>query len=180
MNTETSSHPFDLLLEIDRRSRSEVDSSEVEQPTGTVGRLALRLGPWNLMFNMEDVAEIIPVPHVSRVPGVKSWLMGIANLRGTVISIVDLKEFLGGKPSNLMTSSRVVVVRSGEWDYGLLVDEIIGMRHFGPDNRQPSKNMVDVNLRSYVTEVFSSEDKLWLAFNVSQLLTDDRFLGAAS
>jgi len=55
------------------------------------GRLALRLSSWNLLFSMDDVAEIIPVPrNITRVPGVKRWLLGIANLRGKVISVSDL------------------------------------------------------------------------------------------
>ena len=57
-------HPFDLLLDIDRRSRSRSlsTSADIEKPTGMVGRLALRLNTWRLMFSMDDVSEIIPVP----------------------------------------------------------------------------------------------------------------------
>jgi len=181
VKTDSTLHPFDILLEIDSRSRrSEGDGADADQPGITTGRLALRLGAVNLMFSMDDVSEIIPIPHISRVPGVKAWLRGISNLRGTVISIVDLREFFGGKRSSLLSSSRVVVVHVEEWHYGLLVDEVIGMRHFGSENRLQSTNTIDESLQPYIGEAYNSEDKLWLEFNVNRLLTDQKFLGAAS
>jgi twitching motility protein PilI len=145
-----------------------------------VGRLALRLNTWRLMFSMDDVSEIIPVPNITRVPGVKPWLMGISNLRGTVVSIADLGELLGGRSSTLTASSRVVIVGSGEWSYGLLVDEVIGMRHFTSESKLSLAETVTDNLRPYVTEVFSSEKQIWFTFNVDALLSDDTFLDAAA
>ena len=132
------------------------------------------------MFSMDEVLEIIPVPPITRVPGVKSWLMGIANLRGTVISVVNLREFFSGKPSIPTPSSRIVIVRSGEWHYGVLVDEVIGMHNFDVESKLPSLDAIDANLRPYLTEAFHSEDTEWLAFNADRLLNDSRFLGAAN
>jgi twitching motility protein PilI len=132
------------------------------------------------MFSMDDVSEIIPVPAITRVPGVKSWLMGISNLRGTVISIADMGEFLGGKATMPTASSRVVIVKSGEWSYGLLVDEVIGMRHFTSESKLSLTETVADSLRPYVTEVFSSENQVWFTFNVDALLSDTTFLDAAA
>ena len=178
MENQISLHPFDQLLEIDSRSRFR-STTEAECPAALRGRLALRLGAWNLMFALEEVAEIIPLPRITRVTGVKTWLLGMANLRGVVISVVDLREFLTGKPTMLGPNSRVVVVRSGEWHYGLLVDEIIGMRQFGQEDKLPALDMIDAGLRPYLTEAFQGENKKWLAFSASRLLNDARFLGAA-
>lgn len=176
---EAPLHPFELLLKIDQRNRERVaPAARAAQPTAG-GRLALRVGSWNLLLPMDDVAEIIPVPRVTRVPGVRSWLMGIANLRGAVMSVIDLKEYLGGKPTAPTASSRLVVVRDGEWNYGLLADEIIGMRHFGPESRVAAAQSIEQPVRPYLTEVFTSEKQQWLAFNIGQLLKDPNFLNAA-
>ena len=148
-------HPFDVLLQLDKRIRERAPVAATgAQQSEIRGRLALRLGAWNLLFSMDDVAEIIPVPHITWVPGVKRWLLGIANLRGKVISVTDLRDFLTGRPTTRLPGSQIVVVRAGEWDYGLLADEIIGMRHFGPQHRLPSLDNVDEGLRPYVSEGF--------------------------
>lgn len=175
-------HPFDILLQLDQRIRDKAPVAAAGAQLSEIrGRLALRLGSWNLLFSMDDVAEIIPVPRsITRVPGVKRWLLGIANLRGRVISVSDLRDLLTGRPMARLPGSQVVVLRAGEWDYGLLADEIIGMRHFGPQHRLPALDAVDTNLRPYVLEAFLSDNQYWLVFNSDRLLTDPVFLNAAN
>jgi twitching motility protein PilI len=175
-------HPFDILLQLDQRIREKAPIAAAGAQLSEIrGRLALRLGSWNLLFSMDDVAEIIPVPRsITRVPGVKRWLLGIANLRGRVISVSDLRDLLTGRPLSRLPGSQVVVLRAGEWDYGLLADEIIGMRHFGPQHRLPALDAVDASLRPYVLEAFLSDNQYWLVFNSTRLLTDPAFLNAAN
>lgn len=176
----SSLHPFDMLLQLDQRVRERAPVAAINAQLSEIrGRLALRLGAWNLLFSMDDVAEIIPVPRVTHVPGVKRWLLGIANLRGKVISVSDLRDFLTARPTTQLPGSQIVVVQAGEWDYGLLVDEVIGMRHFGPQHRLPALDAVDENLRPYVTEAFLHDNRCWLVFNTGVLLKDPRFTDAA-
>lgn len=174
-------HPFDILLQLDQRIRRRTPVAAAGAQLSEIrGRLALRLGSWNLLFSMDDVTEIIPVPRITRVPGVKRWLLGIANLRGKVISVSDVRDFLTGRTTPRLPGSQVVVVRVGEWDYGLLVDEIIGMRHFGPQHRLPALDAVDASLRPYIIEAFLNDNQYWLAFNSGCLLADPVFLNAAN
>lgn len=170
-------HPFDILLQLDQRVRERIPVAAVSARLSEIrGRLALRLGSWNLLFSMDDVAEIVPLLRITQVPGVKRWLLGIANLRGKVISVSDLRDFLTGRPTPQLPSSQVVVVRAGGWDYGLLVDEVIGMRHFGPQHRLAAMDSVEEGLRPYVTEAFLNDGQYWLAFNAGKLLADPGFL----
>jgi twitching motility protein PilI len=173
-------HPFDILLQLDRRIRERIPVVAAGAQLSEIrGRLALRLGSWNLLFSMDDVAEIIPIPRITRVPGVKRWLLGIANLRGKVISVSDLRDFLTGRSTPQLPSSQVVVVRAGDWDYGLLVDEVIGMRHFGPQHRLSELDAVEASLRPYVVEAFLNDGQYWLAFDAGKLLADPPFLHAS-
>lgn len=173
-------HPFDILLQLDQRIHERGAITAASTPLSDIrGRLALRLGSWNLLFSMDDVAEIIALPRITRVPGVKRWLLGIANLRGKVISISDLQDFLTNRPTPQLPSSQVVVARADEWDYGLLVDEVIGMRHFGPQHRLSDLDTVEAGLRPYLSEGFLVDGQYWLAFNTGRLLVDPGFLRAS-
>lgn len=173
-------HPFDILLQLDLRVRERMPVAAASMQLSEMrGRLALRLGSWNLLFSMDDVAEIVPLPRITRVPGVKRWLLGIANLRGKVISVSDLRDFLTGRPTPQLPTSQVVVVRAGEWNYGLLVDEVIGMRHFGPQHRLATLDTVEEDLRAYVAEAFLNDGQYWLAFNAGKLLANPGFLHAS-
>jgi len=173
-------HPFDILSQLDQRIRQRIPVAAVGAQLSEIrGRLALRLGSWNLLFSMDDVAEIVPMPRITRVPGVKRWLLGIANLRGKVISVSDLRDFLTGQPMPQLPSSQAVVIRAGQWDYGLLVDEVIGMRHFGPQHRLTALDGVEESLRPYVADAFLNDGQYWLAFDTGKLLADPRFLHAS-
>ena len=138
----------------------------------------MRLGSWNLIFPLEQVSELIPVPRITRVPGVKPWFLGIANLRGTVIPVIDLGAFPYGQTTAPTVGSRVVIVPAGDWFYGLLAGETIGMRHFGTQTRLPNLETVETELREYLSAGFRSEGRLWLMFDPNLLLSDLRFLEA--
>ncbi|NJN46017.1 MAG: chemotaxis protein CheW [Candidatus Competibacteraceae bacterium] len=179
MSGQAVIHPFDLLLDIDKRNHAlTTDASAQAKPVGEEGRLAVRLGSWNLLLPMDDVAEIVPIPRITRIPGVATWLLGIANLRGTILSVVDLQEFLGGEPSTPTPNSRLVVARSGEWEYGLLIHEVIGMRQFGEQSRLPDM-AENNNFSPYFSEGFEGENRHWFVFNIDRLLNDPKFLDAA-
>lgn len=90
-----------------------------------------------------------------------------------------MKDFLTGRTTPRLPGSRVVV-RVGEWDYGLLVDEIIGMRHFGPQHRLPALDAVDASLRPYIIEAFLNDNQYWLAFNSGCLLARSGTTNAAN
>jgi twitching motility protein PilI len=182
VNNEVYPHPLLLLQEIDKRNQQRVQAKTPgeSQPASRRGRLAVRVGAWRLLFSMDDVKEIIPVPRVTQVPGVKDWLLGIANLRGAVVSVIDLYRFFCEEPTRLGSNSRLIVVVSGEWSYGLLADEVIGMRHFNSVNKLSTLDAVHAQLRLYLTEGFEMEQQQWLSFNVDQFLNEPKFLNAAS
>ena len=75
---------------------------------------------------------MLPIPEqVTRVPGAKPWFRGIANLRGQLLTVVDLKSFLGAGAPATDRQARVLVVASREVPTGLIVDEVVGFRRFG-------------------------------------------------
>jgi len=179
--SSAQSHPFDLLNELEQRYRQHSDVGSEVQQSGEIiaGRLALRCGPWYLSLAMNEVAEIIPVPRHTRVPGVQPWLLGIANLRGRVITVVDLGQYLCGNASRQTPTSRIVVADSSDWRYGLLIDEVIGMRYFGDSTAPNANTALDPAIRPYIRTITQSEDKQWLAFDLNALLKSRKFLDAS-
>ena len=173
--------PFDLLLELEQRYRRRREGGGDAQQSGDIvaGRLALRCGPWYLSLTMDQVAEIMPVPRYTRVPGVQTWLLGIANLRGRVITVVDLGQFLRGEASRQTASSRIIVAESENWRYGLLIDEVIGLRHFSDDAIKPPDVTIEPAVRPYVLAVLHGEGQGWLAFDINTLLKNRKFLDAS-
>ena len=94
--------PFELLLELERRARVAIAAREgAPAPADEWVGIGFRLGAERFVTSRADVREVLPIPEqVTRVPGAKPWLRGIANLRGQLLTVVDLKSFLGaGAPA---------------------------------------------------------------------------------
>src|SRR3546814_7492965 len=96
--------------------------------------VGFRLGARHLLVGFDEVVEIIPLPATTPVPGAASWMLGVANVRGTLLPIVDLKQFMDGERTALHESTRVLVVRQAGGNVAVLIDELYGQRTFNDED----------------------------------------------
>src|SRR3569833_1757780 len=116
--------PFELLAELERRGRAV--SAQVSQE-GTAGRewvgVSLRMAGDLYLVAREETREVLGLPpSLPRVPGAKQWIKGLANVRGQLLPVIDLRHFLGSGKTPITRNTRVVVVNHREIPAGLLVD----------------------------------------------------------
>lgn len=76
---------------------------------------------------MADVAEVTAVPRVTRIPGSPSWLRGVANWRGRMLPVLDLRPLLDTAVFPLATSARLVVVGREDLAVGLVAEAVPGV-----------------------------------------------------
>src|SRR5690606_5635543 len=89
--------PFELLAELERRGRAVTAAAASENPGARewVG-VAFRMAGELYLVAREETREVLAVPAgLTRVPGAKSWVKGIANVRGQLLPILDLRQYLG-------------------------------------------------------------------------------------
>ena len=91
------------------------------------GGVLLRLGSSRYVVAMADVAEVVPLPGVTRVPGAPSWLCGVANWRGRMLPVLDLRPLLGTATVPLASSARVIVVGPDDLSVGLVAEAVPGV-----------------------------------------------------
>lgn len=128
---------------------------------------------------LEELTEIIELPPCTRLPRVNGWVLGVANLRGRLLPIVNLAEFLGGELSAPSRSQRVLVIDMMGVFVGLVVDQVFDMRHFGVDTFQSNLDGVPDVLTPYVGGGFAQDDKNWALLRPGQLLSDQCFMAVA-
>src|SRR4030065_107315 len=121
----TQQDPFELL----RRSKQESmeNSPSLPQETETAvlwSGVGFRLGDMSLVAPLDHVLEILPPPSMTPVPGVKSWLKGVANVRGNLITIVDLSEFFGKPAVFLDDRVRLMIMGIPGLNTGLVGKEV--------------------------------------------------------
>jgi twitching motility protein PilI len=175
------SKPFALLQDIELRSRTKAlglpQQIEVRRTWSGVG---FRLGNVYLLSKLEEVDEILIAPEMTRVPSALSWVKGIANIRGMLLPIMDLRDFIDGEPVQTGRKTRIILIKKGELVSGLMVDEVFGMRHFFEEDRTENVPDVSNNLKKYLQGAFRKGDRHWGIFNMDNLVVDPDFLEIAA
>jgi twitching motility protein PilI len=104
-------------------------SSAKTEPV-SAARLGVQCGASFWLIALEDAGEIVPVPELLPVPLSKPWYLGLANIRGSLYSVVDFSAFAGGEPTARSADSRLVLAgpRFGI-NSALLVSRMLGLRN---------------------------------------------------
>lgn len=181
MRVTVDQHPFDLLEHIERRCLEAAHKAESGSllASRSSGLLAIRLRERLFTIPLAVIESIESVPRYTKVPGVRRWLLGIANLRGVVITISDMGAFLFDDHHTPQATSRLIVAPHEGWQYGLLVDEVIGLRRFETSPVETDLEIDDEHLRHYVDQQRRVGGRLWLGLNLHTLLQDENFQNAA-
>jgi purine-binding chemotaxis protein CheW len=91
------------------------------------GGVLLRLGASRYAVAMGDVAEVAAVPRLTRVPGAPLWLAGVANWRGRMLPVLDLRPLLAAEALPLPGSARLVVLARDGVVAGVVAEAVPGV-----------------------------------------------------
>jgi twitching motility protein PilI len=169
--------PFQLLLEIERISKARAQNFPNqgdfrEKWSG----IAFELNDQTLLAPMKSVSEVMLPPVMTRIPGVKPWVFGIANRRGNLLPIMGLKSLLfGNGESTNHTRQRVIVIQHPEIAAGFLVDSVSGLKHFWADERSEQIPPVVGKLRSFITHSYRRDKSHYPVFSLDWLIESDVF-----
>jgi twitching motility protein PilI len=174
--------PFELLKELEKRSRSVTAGNAPEAAAGHewVG-VAFRIGGETFLVAREETREVLGYPAViTRIPGAKNWVKGLANIRGQLLPMLDLRQFLGSGSTTPGRNTRIVVVNHREIPAGLIVDEVVGFRRFAePEfNAEPPPTVIRCD--SYLAGAFRRGGEVWPVLSLKSLVESQSFLQAAS
>ncbi|MGA2550144.1 MAG: chemotaxis protein CheW [Burkholderiaceae bacterium] len=143
-------------------------------------RLAVRVacegGEQNYLIDLPEAGEIISIPEVSSVPLTKPWYIGLANVRGNLVSVVDLARFDGRGATLLDKDSRVLAFSLAlRFNAGILVTRMLGLRN---TEQLTQVERTDRATRPmWVGNAFRDTDGvLWDELRLAALAADERFL----
>jgi twitching motility protein PilI len=174
--------PFELLMELEKRSRGIAANSVPDAAAGNqwVG-VAFRMGGETFLAAREETREVLAYPAlVTRIPGAKPWVKGLANVRGQLMPMLDLRQFLGGGATPQGRNTRVVVVNHREIPAGLMVDEVVGFRRFVDPEFSPEPPPTVIRCEGYLAGAFRRVGEVWPVLSLKRLVESQAFLQAAS
>jgi twitching motility protein PilI len=126
---------FDTLLDYETRSLAHVAGRpESIEAAGHWRGVGFRLGQRRLVSSFDEVMEILPMPPVTPVPGAQAWMLGVANVRGTLLPVVDLKQLWRRAHGGARGPTRPNRQQSGG-NVAVLIGELFGQRTFNDSHR---------------------------------------------
>jgi len=166
--------PFALLAALEQRlqtARVDLAAGAAQFWTG----LGFRLGDRWLVAPREDVREVIALPALTRVPGARPWLLGVANVRGSLLPVCDMHRLLGEEHHVLARNCRVLVYNSDRVPAGFLVDEVSGYRQFAPADQRMELTADAGVLQPFLLGAFVRDTQPWLALSLHKIAQSDAF-----
>jgi len=172
--------PFQILTDIAKRCRK----FAIGLPTQKIiehnwNGIGFQLEDRYFVAPMEQVTEVLHEPPFTKIPRVKSWVRGIANVRGKLLPLIDLSDMLQLKPAISYRNRRVLVINHDGISAGFIVDDMLGMQTFRID----SFNSVIPALPETIIEFidgFYTTDKKWISFNLYGLVKSNLFFDVVS
>ncbi|MCG6935614.1 MAG: chemotaxis protein CheW [Proteobacteria bacterium] len=180
MNTELSLPPYELLQNIQARSQAKAfglpQKTEVRRTWSGIG---FRFGGHHLVVPLGEVAEILEYPDLTRVPNAKPWVLGIANIRGSLLPVLDLKGFVEGSNTKLSRISRVLVTHQENISSGVMIDEVLGMRHFFEEEKLQDVSEFADTLKPFLDDGYKQGEQNWGVFSMRKLILSPKFMEVA-
>lgn len=176
--------PFDVLVDYERRSLAHVPGlpEQLDAP-GLWRGVGYRIGSRRLASEFGEVREILTLPPITPVPGTQPWMLGVANVRGNLLPIVDMKQFLEGERTVLHESLRVLLVRQPGGDVAVLVDELYGQRSFVEEQQLSDEDAAPLAQGRYahfIDRAYRLGESLWGIFSLDRLARTPEFRQAAA
>jgi twitching motility protein PilI len=174
--------PFELLKEMERRNRP---GSAGPAPDPNAGEewvgVAFRMGGETFLVAREETREVLGYPAtVTRIPGTKPWVRGLANIRGQLLPMLDLRLFLGSGTTPAGRNTRIIVVNHRDVPAGLVVDEVLGFRRFAEREFNVEPPPTVIRCDSYLAGAFRRGGEVWPVLSLRALVESESFLQAAN
>jgi purine-binding chemotaxis protein CheW len=141
--------------------------------SGTAHLVCFRIGKETYGVDIFSVREIVKAQEITSVPGTADFVLGIINLRGKIVSVVDLAQRLGLGQARVDRASRILVVDLDGFTVGFLVDAATEVLKLAPEVIEPAPEELKLaNDDDYLEGVGKLDGRLVIILNLSNLLSD--------
>ena len=145
------------------------ESNTAQTGTSSVRAAIISLGGELFTIDLQNVREVFVVESITPVPGMPAGLIGVTNLRGSVVPLLDLRQMIGLTAETALKYA--VVVKHGNWQVGVLVDTVPEIRTLSKDQFLPAPVGTGNGGNPFVSTVVNLEDRLRGVLETSVVLS---------
>jgi len=124
-------------------------------------------------ISVSEVREVLRYSDIAPVPGAPSFVVGIINLRGNVVTVIDTRSRFGLPKSVVNDDTRIIIIDIEDQEVGILVDSVAEVVDLDANAIEAAPNVGNEDTSRYIKGVTSMEGSLLILVDVNKLLTDE-------
>ena len=154
-----------------------MSNSAAESATGeqVIQLVTFRLQDETYGINVMQVQEVLRVTEIAPVPGAPPYVLGIINLRGNVVTVIDTRSRFGLPGTERDDSSRIVIIESDHQVVGILVDSVAEVVELRQSEIDQAPSVGNDESSRYIQGVASRDKDLLIVVDLNKLLTDEEW-----
>lgn len=137
--------------------------------------VTFRLADETYGINVMHVQEVLRITEIAPVPGAPAYVLGIINLRGNVVTVIDTRSRFGLPSGETDDSSRIVIIESDQQVVGILVDSVAEVVELNQTEIDSAPNVGNDESSRYIQGVANREDNLLIVVDLNKLLTEEEW-----
>jgi len=153
----------------------------VEQDDGSIIQwVTFHLENEKYGIKVMQVQEVLRMTEIAPVPGAPHYVLGIINLRGSVVTVIDTRRRFGLPDTEADDETRIVIVEADNNVVGILVDSVAEVVDLKMSEVETAPNVGNDESSKYIQGVSSRDDELLILVDVNKLLSDEEWQEVAS
>lgn len=137
--------------------------------------VTFRLAGETYGVNVMQVQEVLRHSDIAPVPGAPPYVLGIINLRGNVVTVIDTRHRFGLQPGELTENTRIVIIEADNHVIGILVDSVAEVVYLRQSEVETAPNVGNDESAKFIQGVCHKNDELLILIELDKLLTDSEW-----
>lgn len=125
--------------------------------------------------NVMQVQEVLRYTEIAPVPGAPSYVLGIINLRGNVVTVIDTRNRFGLAGTEVTDNTRIVIIEAESHVVGILVDAVAEVVYLRQSEIETAPNVGNDESAKFIQGVCHKNDQLLILVDLDKLLTDEEW-----
>ncbi|MCG6967364.1 MAG: chemotaxis protein CheW [Chromatiaceae bacterium] len=154
-----------------------MSNTAVESAAGdpVIQLVTFRLKEETYGINVMQVQEVLRVTEIAPVPGAPGYVLGIINLRGNVVTVIDTRTRFGLPTTERDDSSRIVIIESEQQVVGILVDSVAEVVELRQSEIDSAPSIGSEESSRYIQGVASRDEDLLIVVDLNRLLSEEEW-----
>ena len=130
--------------------------------------------------NVMQVREVLRYSDIAPVPGAPAYVLGIINLRGNVVSVIDTRMRFGLPPAEVTDNTRIMIIESERQTVGILVDSVAEVVDLNTKDIDDTTNVGTEESAKFICGVCNRGDDLLILIDLYKLLSEEEWQDIAN